>query len=152
MKKFQFSLESVMNYKDQLLTGLQNDLARVTKALEQAEQDEINLQLKYQQNQQCLNDQMGHGIAPQMIGYYTNYASKLEKEIKVVERKRNVLKREQNACLDKLRKMNMEVITLEKLKDKEQEAYKVVVAKAEERLVEEFVGYGRSTGSASSGF
>ena len=148
MKKFQFSLESVSRYKEQLVVAAQSELARVNKAVEQMTEKERMLQERYQDNKDKLNQAVSKGISPQMIWQYNRYGESLDKEMALILRKKQVLLNEKNRSLEKLKRINMEAMALEKLKEKEFEIYRKAAEKADERVIEEYVAYSMTIGKS----
>lgn len=143
MKNFRFSLEGVLTYKNQLLTGLQEDAARAVKALDKLIAEEQAKEKEYQNRKLTCNGEQQSGTNPQMMQFYHLYLKQLSDEKVELARKHKVLLREKNAAIEKLTAMKVEVKALEKLREKELREYRMAAAKEEERVVEEFVVFER---------
>lgn len=145
MKTFRFSLESVLTYKNQLLTNAMGELSKVTKALNQILEEEEAAKIAYQKQKEDYEHSREAGVTPQVMLYYNDYLNKLDEEKKVLKRKEQAVQREKKAATEKVIAFKVEVAALEKLKEKEWAVYKAAAAKEEERTVEEFVVYGRTS-------
>ena len=143
MKKFQFSLESVMGYKEQLLSAAKAEVAKINYEIAQLEIEEENLKNEFIQSENNMQEQSRRGITPQMIAYYRNYQENLRRMQQTLEKKKHGLFRERDRSINKMTKMNIEVKSLEKLKEKEWKTYQAASAKEQERIVEEFTVFTR---------
>ena len=83
-----------------------------------------------------------------MIWQYNRYGESLDKEMALILRKKQVLLNEKNRSLEKLKRINMEAMALEKLKEKEFEIYRKAAEKADERVIEEYVAYSMTIGKS----
>ena len=143
MKKFQFSLENVMGYKEQLLSAAQADVATINNEIAQLEKEEEELKNEFAQSEINMQEQSRRGITPQMIAYYRNYQENLRRMQQTLEKKKQGLFRERDRSIHKMTKINIEVKSFEKLKEKELKNYQAASAKEEERIVEEFTVFMR---------
>ena len=143
MKKFQFSLESVKGYKEQLLSAAKAEVAKINHEIAQLEKEEEELQNEFIQSENNMQEQSRRGITPQMIAYYRNYQENLRRMQQTLEKKKQGLFRERERSINKMTKINIEVKSLDKLKEKEWKTYQVASAKEEEKIVEEFTVFMR---------
>lgn len=145
MKKFQFSLESVMGYQNQLLSAAQAEVARINSEIAQVEEEERLHREEYRLTEQNMQEHIQRGIVPQMIAYYRNYLENIRKLQRASERKKHALNRELERSIHKMTKINVDVKSLEKLKEKELRLYQAESAKEQERIVEEFAVFMRKS-------
>lgn len=143
MKKFQFSLESVMGYKEQLLSAAKAEVAKINHEIAQLEKEEEDLKNEFIQSENNMQEQSRRGITPQMIAYYRNYQENLRRMEQTLEKKKQGLFRERERSINKMTKINIEVKSLDKLKEKEWKTYQAASAKEQEKIVEEFTVFMR---------
>lgn len=146
MKKFVFSLEKVLDYKQQILNVLKNEFAdlqmKLRDIIEQIEQ--LNQQFT------ALNLQMQaeiqEGLSAGDIAVYKTYLQALNsKTQKLIQTKIQL----QNAVEQKKQEVlvaKSEISGLEKLKDKQLKEYNFQIQKIQEQSIEEFVSHARSAG------
>ena len=139
MKNFHFSLETVMSYKQQILENAREEVALVTRRLDQVIQEEGQKQRDYDEKKRHFMETQQAGTTPQMMMYCNNFLYELREEQKALAVKRKALQKEHSAAIERLTNIKIEASALEKLQHKELRQYKAEAAKEEERLVEEFV-------------
>ncbi len=144
MKKFKFSLDSVLSYKEQVLEALQGEhaaiLARVREqeaALEAAWQDYRDCNEEYRQRKA-----QGLSIADAM--FYQNGLRVLEAEIDRETRRLEELQKQEEAKRQEVVDAKIDTSSIEKLKEHKLEDYNKAVQKAEEVLIDEFVSSARA--------
>jgi len=139
MKKFKFSLEKILDLKNQFLKNLKNDLMRLKLDLKNKE-DEINdLNRKIADTDAKYVEKTKESISSVEIVSYKDYLDRLYMEKKeLFMQKRIIINKIENKKKDVI-SMNMEISTLEKLREKKMDDYNYKVQKAEEQLIEEFI-------------
>lgn len=144
MKKFKFSLDSVLSYKEQVLEALQGEhaaiLARVREqeaALEAAWQDYRDCNEEYRQRKA-----QGLSIADAM--FYQNGLRVLEAEIDRETRRLEELQKQEEAKRQEVVDAKIDTSSIEKLKEHKLEDYNKAAQKAEEVLIDEFVSSARA--------
>lgn len=144
MKKFHFSLDSVLKYKDQVLDTLKNDYARILarvmdkeKELEEAITCHREEALRFD-----VNKRNGASICEmQQIEYFLQSLDvKIDKLLKELE----VLKTWEKQVRNEMIEAKKETSSMEKLREKKLEEYITQYRKKEEVFIEEFVSYSRS--------
>lgn len=139
MKKFKFSLEKILQLKEQMLKNLKNDLSFLQMALKEKEAEIEDLWLKYYKTDNEYKEKSSSSIMPYEIAQYKDYMTYLTNMIKKKEEEKSVILKKIEAKKQEIINMNIEISTLEKLKDKKLEKYNYKVQKMEEILIEEFV-------------
>lgn len=139
MKKFQFSLSTVLGYKQQVMEGLQNEHAQLVQRVRDAEQRLLELEEAYQSCKQELLDVQAKGTTVTEVLKYQNALHYWEKEI---HRARAVLVQCRKVAEDKRKELvaaRQETASLEKVRDRKHEEYRHQVQKSEELFIEELV-------------
>lgn len=141
MKKYHFSLDNVLNFREQVLENLKSEHAQVLAQLAEQENRISELKEKIKETERWLHKTMEEGAAD--IGRI--------QECRYYIRRLDQLLKEAGDELARLRKMEeakrAEVIaakkdkaSIQKLKEKSQEEYRLAYQKDEEKQIEEFVG------------
>lgn len=147
MKKFKFSLEKVLQLKEQILKNLKNDLSFLQLSLREKEVEIDDLWTKYYKTDNEYKEKSSKSIMPYEIAQYKDYMSYITKLIKKKEEEKAVIIKKIEAKKLEIINMNIDISTLEKLKDKKLIKYNYVVQKMEEILIEEFVSNSTSVSS-----
>lgn len=140
MKKFVFSLEKVLGYKQQILDLLKSELSRL-----QAEMNEIGRQIEnhnheFDNTNQTLIVKMQDGMAPHDIAVYKSYLSDLNLRIQSLREQKQKAMDAVAAKQQEIVNMNSDISGLERLKDKQLDDYRSQERKEQETFIEEFVG------------
>ena len=143
MKKFNFTLGTVLNYKNQVLDSLKNEHAKILARINEQEKVIHNLEEEYKKCNNDFNQKKMEGITIiESIGFEA-YLRKLEVSIKQEEKKLALIKLEEENKRMEVVAAKQDTSSLEKLKEKKLEIYHKEEQKAEEALVEEFVSFSR---------
>ena len=139
MKKFSFNLDTVLDYKEQVLESKQNEHGKAMAA--QNEQEIIVNQIKqeYKFNKEQLNEKRMQGLSVVEALSYESYMNHLDTRIKQEIKKLESLTEFQEKKRSEVVEAKKETSTIEKLKDKKKAEYDKVVLKKDELFVEEFV-------------
>lgn len=150
MKKFQFSLDTVLRYKQQILDSCQNQYAaamervrRQEQRLRQAEQDYRDWNREFRQE-----ETKGISIADAMK--YENGLRVLEARIQQEEARLAQLQAEAEEKRRQLIAARQDTASLEKLRDHKLELYQKVVQKQDEQFIDELVSTNRVMAGQSS--
>jgi flagellar export protein FliJ len=142
MKKFVFSLEKVLNFKQQMLDVKKNELANLQMQLHEIEQKIEDLNHQFAANNQKMILEMQEGLTPKDIEIYKVYFNSVNQNIKKLTTQKlqilNLIEQKKQEIVE----MNSEISGLEKLKEKQLNLYFNAVRKAEELAIEEFVSQG----------
>ena len=143
MKKFNFTLGTVLNYKNQVLDSLKNEHAKILARINEQEKVIHNLEEEYKKCNNDFNQKKMEGITIiESIGFEA-YLRKLEVSIKQEEKKLALIKVEEENKRMEVVAAKQDTSSFEKLKEKKLEIYHKEEQKAEEALVEEFVSFSR---------
>ena len=139
MKKFKFSLEMVLNYKQQVLEALQGEHAAALSRLREQEQLLERMWQEYREynEEYCEKKAAGMTIS-EALSYQSGLRvleSQIQKETEQLERFRKDEERKRERVVD----ARKETASIEKLREKKLGAYQKAVAKSEELFIEEFV-------------
>ncbi len=139
MKKFKFSLEMVLNYKQQVLEALQGEHAAALSRLREQEQLLERMWQEYREynEEYCEKKAAGMTIS-EALSYQSGLRvleSQIQKETEQLERFRKDEERKRERVVE----ARKETASIEKLREKKLGAYQKAVAKSEELFIEEFV-------------
>ncbi|RHT72422.1 flagellar export protein FliJ [Ruminococcaceae bacterium AM28-23LB] len=139
MKKFQFSLESVLGYKQQVLESLQNEHAILIQKMRQQEERLRQMEESYRAWNEEFRQAEMEGITVAEVMRYESGLRFWEKEI--AQQRQTVLQcqREVEQKRRQVVAARQETASLEKLREKKQEEYRKAVQKGEELFIEEVV-------------
>ena len=148
MKKFQFSLDTVLDYKQQVLTSLQSEHGAILLRVRQ--QEEVLEQTEHAHRE--LNEEFPRRRAE---GISIKDALMLESGLRVLERdidreaqKLLALQKQEEKKRDEVIEAKKETSSLEMLRDKKLEQYRKEEAKQDELFIEEIVTTARVMAAA----
>lgn len=139
MKKFKFTLDKLLDYKDQLLEKEKNDLAALNLSMAEAVELKIKLIDEMKQKQDEFNRKAARGVSPMEMSVFNAYHNTLRLRIEDQQKVIEELERDVERQTGVVTEASKEVTSLEKLKDKQLEDYRFRAAKAEESFIEEYV-------------
>lgn len=139
MKKFQYSLETVMDYKTQLLDRVQREFSEVMARLRRQRQ---YLELLYERRRE-LETEFGklkqRGGAIQRFQLFQEVLDRRSEEILIEEGRLRKLQEETDRKQTELVEAKVDVSKFEKLKEHKLSDYQRDIRKADERFIEEFI-------------
>ena len=147
MKKFKFSLDSVLSYKEQVLESLQGEHAAI---LAQVREQEGVLEAAWQEYRDCdaeYSRRKAEGITIVDAMVYQNGLRVLERNIQRETEKLEELRKKEEAKRQAVVDAKIDTSSIEKLKEHKLEDYNKAVQKAEENLIDEFVSSARARAS-----
>ena len=147
MKKFKFSLDSVLSYKQQVLDALKGEHAAI---LAQIREQEAVLEAVWQEYRDCneeFRQRKAEGITITDAMFYQNGLRVLERDIQRETDKLEELKKQEEAKRQEVVDAKIDTSSIEKLKEHKLEDYNKAVAKSEEALIDEFVSSARARAS-----
>jgi flagellar FliJ protein len=139
MKKFNFPLTTVLNYKDQVLDNLKSEHAQILVRV--AGQEKKISQMEEMRNSACikLKKETETGIAINEMREYEAYIMNMEKIILAEQKTLAVLKEKEEQKRAQVVEARKEKASIEKLKEKKLMQYDKEVQRSEELFIEEFV-------------
>lgn len=139
MKKFKFSLEKVLQLKDQLLRSLKSDLNILNVQLKAKEITIGKLKLDYKKSNDLYNIKSSERIMPYEIKQYKDYMDVILNKIKKEEEEKEIILKKIELKKQEIINMNIEISTIEKLKERKLSEYNYEVQKDEEIFINEFI-------------
>ena len=150
MKKFRFSLETVLDYKQEVLSALQTEHAAILARVHAQEDLLEELENYYSELDAEFTERKLEGItildAMQYEQYLRATERQIEEAVEILER----LRAEAEAKRLEVVEAKKDTSSIEKLREKKLDLYNKEAAKAEERFLEEFVSTTRANQSASA--
>ncbi len=143
MKKFQFGLDRVLDYRQRILEGRQNEYATATRRVQEQQARLEAVQERYQSLNNRFREEAAAGITIADAMSYENGLRVLEREI---ARETQTLQRLEQEAKEKRQRMlqaYMDATVLERLKEKQRDAYEKEVQKRDEQFIEELVSAAR---------
>lgn len=143
MKKFQFGLDRVLDYRQRILEGRQNEYATATRRVQEQQAKLDAVQERYQSLNNRFREEAAAGITIADAMSYESGLRVLEREI---ARETQTLQRLEQEAKEKRQRMlqaYMDATVLERLKEKQRDAYEKEVQKRDEQFIEELVSAAR---------
>ncbi len=148
MKKFKFSLDSVLSFKQQALDALRGEHAAILLQVRQQEDklEAVKSEYRDYNAEYCQRKAEGMTIMDAMM--YEGGLRVLENDIEREAERLAQLRKLEEAKREEVIEAKKETSSLEKLKDKKLDVYQKAAAKSEEIFIEEFVVSARSRNTA----
>ena len=139
MKRFQFGLDSVLGYRQQVLEGQQNEYAKALQRVREHQDRVDDAKARYQQLNRRFREEAAAGITvADAMGFETGLRV-LEVEI---ARETQTLQKLQQEAEEKRRRVlqaHIDATILERLKEKQADAYQKEVQKSDEHFIDELI-------------
>lgn len=149
MKRFQFTLQKLMDFRQQELDRQKNTLSALQADLQRMHQEKEELIRQVEQSSEELDVVCRQGAQAYEISVRKRYIVSLQQEIHAHEFSISMKQEEVNKQLGVVVEATKDVRTLEKLEEKQLEEYKAAATKENEQFIEEFVS-GQSIRKAQS--
>lgn len=149
MKKFKFSLDTVLSYKQQVLDVLKGEHAA---ALAQVRDQEQVLEELWGQYRACNEEyrlRKAEGMTIIDATFYQSGLRALEQDIQRETEKLEQLRAQEEAKRNEMIEAKVDTSSLEKLKGKKLDLYQKAVEKDEEKLIDEFISAARVNGASA---
>ena len=144
MKKFRFSLETVLDYKNQALDALRAEHGAILAQVRAQEAVVEGLEREYSQVDGEFTQRKLEGLTVLDALNYEQYLRALEREVKEEYRKLSLLRRQEEQKRGQVVEARKETATIEKLREHKLEDYRKAEQKDEELRIEEFVSTTRA--------
>jgi len=145
MKKFMFSLEKVLSFKQQTLNVKMNELGLFQMKLLELEKEINDLNKKFADTNQVMVKSLQTGLRSNDLAVYKLYFNTLNQKIqKLIEDKNRLSDIIAQKKADIIA-INSEISGLEKLREKQLAEYLKVVQKSNELAMDEYVNQMRSS-------
>jgi len=139
MKKFRFSLETVLEYKQQVLESLQAEHGAILARIREQEAYIDEIEAAYRHLNGEFNRRKSEGISILDAMKYEQYLRAREREIEEAYAVLRDLQKQEEAKRNQVVEAKKETSSIEKLREKKLEVYNKAVQKSEEALIDEFV-------------
>lgn len=139
MKKFQFSLQKLMDFREQELDRQKNTLSMLQADLRRIQEAREVLLDKVEEQSEQLDRVCRMGAVASEISMRKRYIVTLQQEIHLKEQQAVLKQQEIEKQLGVVVEATKDVKTLEKLEEKQLEEYNHQVGKENEQFIEEFV-------------
>ena len=148
MKKFKFSLATVLDYKQQILDALKGEHAIILGKVRAQEALLERIEAQYSAYNLEFRDRKLEGLSIGEALLYENGLRVLERDIRRETEVLHTLYKEEEAKRAEVVAAKQETASLEKLKEKKLQSYNHEVQKAEERQIDEFISAARAQAGA----
>lgn len=143
MKKFQFSLETVLSYKKQVLDAQQAEHAMMLAAVRSQEERIQSLKGAYSAYAEQYRERCAVGMEIKDVLVFQAGLRAREREIQQETEQLTHLRKQEEAKREEVVAAKQDASSIEKLREKQLDLYHVAAAKSEEQLIEEFVSMKR---------
>lgn len=139
MKRFHYSLDTVLDYKMQVLDNLKTEHAVTLRAVDHKKEEIQHLKTELH-GYRVEFDQTKHSGAPiENFRLYDMCIGRMEEIITREKEELSILKKKEEIKKNEVITAKVDTSKFEKLKDKKLEAYHKAEQKADESFIEEFV-------------
>lgn len=139
MKKFFFSLDTVLSYKEQVLDGLKAEHVRILMKVRECENVIERMEAEHRRCAIEFRDSKMKGMKISDIHTYEHYLEALGIKIRKKYEELEKLKVQEEAKRSEVVEAKKETSSIDKLKEKKFKEYEKEVQKEEEQFIEEFV-------------
>lgn len=139
MKKFQFTLQKLMDFRQQELDRQKNTLSALQAELQRIYQEKEELIRRVEESSQDLEMICRQGAQAFEVSVRKRYIVSLQQEIHAHDASAAMKQQEINKQLGVVVEATKDVRTLEKLEEKQLEDYRAAANKENEQFIEEFV-------------
>ena len=144
MKKFRFSLETVLDYKNQALDALRAEHGAILAQVRAQERVIADLEAEHREADEDFTQRKLEGINVLDALSFEQYLRALERKLQAEYYKLEELRRREERKRDQVVEARKETATIEKLKEHKLEDYRKAEQKDEEQRIEEFVSTTRA--------
>lgn len=148
MKKFRFALDGVLGYRQQVLEGRQNEYAKALANVREQQDRVDDATDRYHKLNRRFREESAAGITVADAMSLKNGLRALEAEILRATRLLEEYQRVAEEKRAQVLQAHMDATVLERLKDKQKDAYQKEVQKSDERFIDELVSATRAVKSS----
>ena len=150
MKKFRFSLETVLDYKQQALDSLRAEHGAILAQVRAQEQAVQALEEEHRRADDEFTQRKLEGINVLDALNFEQYLRAVERRLQTEHQKLEALERQEEKKRSQVVEARKETATIEKLKEHKLEDDRKAVQKSEETMIEEFVSTTRAMAAAGN--
>lgn len=149
MKKFQFALDGVLGYRQQVLEDRQNEYASALGLVREQQERVETLREKYRQLNEKFRRQASEGITAADAMGYEYGLQVLEAEITRETQRLQELSRQAEEKRSGVLQAHLDAAVLERLKEKKRDAYRKQEQKSDEQFIDELVSAEWAAGTSA---
>lgn len=150
MKRFSFSLQKLLDYKEQLFDIERTILGDMRAALNRMLEELENLKKEHTDRSRAFNEKAAAGTSVQEIELHKVYMRMIDYNIEQKIMQIDLQRRAIDKQTDKVREAKIEISTMEKLKERKIDEYNYKAMKADELFIDEFVNNKRAASQESA--
>lgn len=150
MKKFRFSLETVLEYKQQALDALRAEHGAILAQVRAQERKVEELEAGYRQLDGEFAQRKLEGITIVDAMKYEQYLRAMERQIEEAVRRLEALRRQEEKKREEVVTAKQETSSIEKLRERKLDSYNKAVQKSEEAMIDELVSTKRVMAAQSA--
>lgn len=151
MKRFHFNLDTVLDYKQQVLDSLRNEHAAALQRVARQEELLRSLEGRYRELNAEFRQAEREGITAAKAQGYEMGLRVLEGQIQKETERLEQLRQEAEEKRQQVVAARQETASLEKLRERQLEGYRKAVQKSDEQFIDELVLSGRASSSEDAG-
>ncbi len=148
MKKFTFSLQSVLRVKNIYEKQKKAELAEIQSFLNKLLAQKTGLERKLENSSLQYGAEMRQGMPVPRMAWYANFADFIQAQIKALELSIQEAEERKEAKKAELVAVVKEIRTIEKLREEQYRAYLEEVSKEEEKVLGDLISYNKTMEAA----
>jgi len=137
MKRFEFKLQPLLNYRQYLERIAQQNTAKAHMDVKNCEKQILDLKKRYIQNADLIEDIMAEGVSASEFKRYYNYLDSVENSIEDEKSRKVKLNKVLKAKLLELKKKSVDKKAMELYQDKLKAEYTKEIIKLEQKELDE---------------
>lgn len=138
MKRFKYSLENVLHYKEQILDSINAEHGILLAQIRKKEAEIQELENKLLSVQDKMDDLKKQDVQIKDICLYGMYISEMEDQIRKKQEQLKLLQQQEEKKKVQVIAAKIDTSRYEKLKDRRQNEYEKAAKKAQELFIEEY--------------
>ena len=138
MKRFKYSLENVLHYKEQILDSINAEHGILLAQIRKKEAEIQELENKLVSVQDKMDDLKKQDVQIKDICLYGMYISEMEDQIRKKQEQLKLLQQQEEKKKEQVIAAKIDTSRYEKLKDRRQNEYEKAAKKAQELFIEEY--------------
>jgi len=139
VKKFEYRLGTVLDYKTQVLDNLKTEHAVIVQRVNKKQEEIRGLNRRLAGYEDNFDRAKEQGVTIEDCRLFSMCIGRMEEMIQEEKGRLNVLKKQENEKKQEVISAKVDTSKFEKLKEKKLQEYQKAVMKADETFVEEFV-------------
>lgn len=139
MKRFRYSLETVLDYKTQVLDNLKKEHAVMLKNVNDKQEEIRQLNGELVEYEDSFDETKSMGASIESYLLFDMCIGRMKDQIEQEEKRLVILKKKEEKKKGEVIDAKVDTSKFEKLKDKRLQEYRIAEQKEEEAFVEEFV-------------